>query len=34
LAQYAEWQKFWTDATANSSADLLQNSVISEAPGL
>jgi len=29
-----EWQKFWTDALASSSADLLQNSVISEATGL
>lgn len=29
-----EWQKFWTEALANPSADLLQNSVISEAPGL
>lgn len=29
-----EWQKFWTEATANPSATLLQNSVISEAPGL
>ena len=29
-----EWQKFWTEALSNPSADLLQNSVISEAPGL
>jgi hypothetical protein len=29
-----DWQKFWTQAQANPSADLLQNSVISEAPGL
>ena len=29
-----EWQKFWAEALANPSADLLQNGVISEAPGL
>jgi hypothetical protein len=29
-----EWQKFWTEAQAKPSADLLQNSVITEAPGL
>ncbi len=34
LSSDPEWQKFWTEATLNPSADLLQNSVISEAPGL
>jgi hypothetical protein len=29
-----EWQKFWTEAAAKPSADQLQSSVISEAPGL
>jgi hypothetical protein len=29
-----EWQKFWTEAIAHPTAELLQNSVIVEAPGL
>jgi hypothetical protein len=29
-----EWQKFWAEAQAKPSADLLRNSVLSEAPGL
>jgi hypothetical protein len=29
-----EWQKFWTGAQADPSADQLQSSVISEAPGI
>ena len=29
-----EWQKFWTEAQSHPSADQLQSSVISEAPGL
>jgi hypothetical protein len=29
-----EWQKFWAEAAVKPSADQLQSSVISEAPGL
>lgn len=28
----AEWQQFWADALQNASADLLQNSVVTETP--
>jgi hypothetical protein len=28
-----EWQNFWSKATANPTADLLQNSVLTEATG-
>jgi hypothetical protein len=28
-----EWQKFWSEAQANPSADMIRNSVLSEAPG-
>lgn len=34
LESDAEWQNFWQKALANPTAELLQNSVISEAPGL
>jgi len=30
----SEWQNFWSKALANPTADLLQNSVVVEAPGL
>jgi len=29
-----EWQKLWAKALENPTADLLQNSVVAEAPGL
>lgn len=29
-----EWESFWRDALAQPSADLIQNSVVSEPPGL
>jgi hypothetical protein len=29
-----EWQNFWAKAIANPTAELLQNSVLTEAPGL
>ena len=29
-----EWESFWRDALAHPSADLIQNSVVSEPPGL
>jgi hypothetical protein len=30
----SEWQQFWTDALSHPAADLLQNSVVTEIPGL
>ncbi len=30
----SEWQKFWADALLHPSADLLQNNVVTETPGI
>jgi hypothetical protein len=33
LEKDTEWQTFWTDAIAHPTADLIQNSLVVEAPG-
>jgi hypothetical protein len=34
LEKDTEWQTFWTDAISRPTADLIQNSLVTEAPGL
>jgi hypothetical protein len=34
LEKDSEWQTFWADAIAHPTADLIQNSLVTEAPGL
>lgn len=34
LEKDSEWQSFWSDALARPTADLIQNSLVTEAPGL
>jgi hypothetical protein len=34
LEKDGEWQTFWSDALAHPTADLIQNSLVTEAPGL
>ncbi len=33
LEKDTEWQSFWSDAIAHPTADLVQNSLVTEAPG-
>lgn len=34
LEKDTEWQSFWADAIAHPTADMLQSSLVTEAPGL